>query len=188
MHRYTLKMNSVTVLSFLSFQEVLEIVDICPYLKALLSLLKGVFFLVLVCFHCLSSLNNRIMLHMEHGLICVTNTFQLRGKFHVYLDNFKWVSCTSMLSMTGGREDSSEDTSLNSFWTLIKPRSATKALFEVEDSGTTITGAFKLTSIKRRKLFLAKSFMLEAAISAAWTVTAVRASCAVWKLFRKFYC
>lgn len=88
--------------------------------------------------------------------------------------------------MTGGREDSSEDTSLNSFWTLIKPRSAIKALQEVEDSGITITGAFKLISIKRRKLFLAKSFMLEAAISAAWTVTAFRASWAVWKLFRKF--
>lgn len=164
----------------------------CPYLKALLNLVGGVLggwgvCLVLVCFYHLSSLNDRTMLHMEHTPIFFKNTLQLRRKLHVYLDNFKWVSCTSMLSMTGGREDSSEDTSLNSFWTLIKPRSATKALYEVEDSGTTITGAFKLTSIKRRKLFLAKSFTLEAAISAAWTVTAVRASCAVWKLFRKFY-
>lgn len=123
---------------------------------------------------------------MEYGPDFLANILYDRRQLYVYLDSFRWVSCTSILSMTGGREDSSEDTNLNSFWTLIKPRSAIKALQEVEDSGTTITGAFKLISIRRRKLFLAKSFMLEAAISAAWTVTAFRASWAVWKLFRKF--
>lgn len=142
--------------------------------------------LVLVCFHYLQSFSNRIMPYMQDGPDFLASTSQDRRQLYVYLDSFKWVSCTPMLSMTGGREDSSEVTNLNSFWTLIKPRSATKALQEVEDSGTTITGAFKLISIKRRKLFLAKSFMLEAAISAAWTVTAFRASRAVWKLFKKF--
>ena len=47
-------------------------------------------------------------------------------------------------------------------------------------------GAFSLMSMERRKLFWAKSLMLEAAFSAAWAVATLNASLAVWKLLLKF--
>lgn len=124
---------------------------------------------------------------MKLFLTSRNNLKQEERKNFFYLEIFKWVSCKSILSITGGWEVSSPGTRLNSFSTLIKPRSATNILWETDDWGMIITGAFRLMSIKRRKLFLAKSFMLEAAISAAWTVAALRASLADWKWFRKFY-
>lgn len=68
MPKFVLRINSVTVLSsFLSKK--FEIIDMCPYLQALPNL-EGEFggegcCLVLLCFHCLSSLNNRTMLRMD---------------------------------------------------------------------------------------------------------------------------
>ena len=103
------------------------------------------------------------------------------------LDSLSCVSSTSILSTTAGSGHPSTGSREKLLPTVIRPRSITSAFWEVEDWGTTMSGAFSLTSIDRRKLFLAKSRTLEAAFSAAWAVAALRASFAVWKLLLKFW-
>lgn len=113
------------------------------------------------------------------------HTLQSTATKHAYLESFSFVSCTSILSITGGLAVSSPDTRLNWLWTLINPRSTTTALVETEDCGMTRTGAFKSILTDTRKLLWARSFTLVAAFSAAWAVAALSASLATWKLFRK---
>jgi hypothetical protein len=88
-------------------------------------------------------------------------------------------------SATGGSASCSTETKLNLFSTLIKPRSAITTFGDTEDWGIVMTGAFKSMSIRSRKLFWARSFTLDAALSAAWTVAVLKASLAAWKLLRK---
>lgn len=93
----------------------------------------------------------------------------------------------SILSMTAGRGQLGTCSREKLFSTVISPRSITSALWEVDDCGMMISGAFSLTSMNRRKLFWAKSRTLDAARSAAWAVAVLKASLAVWKLLVKFW-
>lgn len=92
-----------------------------------------------------------------------------------------------MLSMTAGSGQLGICSEEKLFSTVISPRSITSALWEVDDCGMIMSGAFSRTSMNRRKLFWAKSRTLDAARSAAWTVAALKASLAVWKLLVKFW-
>ena len=92
-----------------------------------------------------------------------------------------------MLSMTAGSGHPSTGRAEKLFPTVIRPRSTSSALWDTEDWGMTMRGAFSRTSMERRKLFWAKSRTLEAAFSAAWAVAALRASLAAWKWLVKFW-
>lgn len=73
----------------------------------------------------------------------------------------------SKSSMRAGRWPSSTGRREKLFPTVIRPRSITRALWEPDDCGTMTSGAFRLMSRDRRKLFWAKSRTLDAAFSAA---------------------
>lgn len=72
-----------------------------------------------------------------------------------------------MLSMMAGSGDPWTGSREKLLPTVISPRSITSALWEVEDWGMMMSGAFSLISMARRKLFWAKSRTLDAAFSAA---------------------
>lgn len=89
-----------------------------------------------------------------------------------------------MLSTTAGRGRSPAGSTEKLFPTVMRPRSITSALWEVEDWGMMMRGAFTRTSKDRRNVLWAKT--LDAAFSAACAVAELSASFATWKLLLKF--
>ncbi len=131
---------------------------------------------------------NTYWTHIEYNYTLKSKSENSRYAFVAvgYLDSFSCVSSISILSMTAGSGRPSTGSREKLFPTVMRPRSASTALLDVEDWGIMIRGAFSLMSMASLKLFWAKSLTLEAAFSAAWAVAALRASLAVWKLLLKF--
>lgn len=96
-----------------------------------------------------------------------------------YLYNFSSLNFTVIESITGGRLHRAFVLAIkNWFFTVIRPRSATRTFADIADCGIITTGALILMSSAKRELRSANPFTPVAAFSAVRTVASVRASLA----------